>query len=103
MVFFQSLIQFFAGAFLGTLLHQLALNDGLLHIPGEALVEILQTGPRLFITLDQRQQFLNLCHNALLLGQRREGKHTSGQIIFMNPLLSSCSSKRFLPVGNEVL
>ena len=70
------LIQFFAGAFLGALLDELALNgklkEGLLHIAGEAFVEVLQLRPCGFITVNQRKQFCNLCYNARLLSERRK-------------------------------
>ena len=69
-------IEFFACSFFGALVDKLTLDrhleKRLLHVAREALVEVLQLAPRLLVAVNIRQQFLNLRHNALLLGQGRE-------------------------------
>lgn len=71
------LVEFFAGAFFRALLHQLALNrhleNGFLHIHRKTAIKFLQPVPRLFISVEVWEQFLDLGDDALLLGKRRKG------------------------------
>ena len=70
------LVQFLTGAFLSSLLHQLALNgileNGLLHVLRELSVKLLQLLIGDSITANQRKEFLDLGDNALLFGERRQ-------------------------------
>ena len=71
------LIQLFAGSFLRALFHKFPLNgklqEGFLHIRGKPRVETLQTTPRRFVAVNQRQQFLYAGNDSLLLGKGWEG------------------------------
>ena len=79
------LVQFFAGALFGALFDQFALyghlEDGLLHIAGEAFVEVLQAGPSLFIAFDQGQEFFDFGNDAFLLGEGWERKYRISDLI----------------------
>ena len=70
------LIEFLAGAFLSSLLHQLTLygilQNGLLHVLRELGVKLLQLFIGGSIAVNQRKEFLNLGNDALLLVKRRQ-------------------------------
>ena len=74
------LIEFFAGAFFGALLHQLALNrhleNGFLHVRRETAIKFLQPVPRLFISVEVWEQFFDLGDDAFLLSKGREWNTT---------------------------
>ena len=72
----NQLIEFLAGAFLSSLLHQLTLygilQNGLLHVLRELGVKLLQLFIGGSIAVNQRKEFLNLGNDALLLVKRRQ-------------------------------
>ena len=98
--------EFLCGTFSGALFHQFALDgvlqEGFFHILREAAVKLLQRAPRLLVTVNIGQQFLDFSNNPLLLSKGWEGKTTHREVIFVYSLLSCCSSKRFHSIFNKI-